>query len=46
MVEFTAFAFTASNACCRDIVASWAGGEDGREVIDRVLPIIPQVLTV
>ncbi|XP_002741815.1 methyltransferase HEMK2-like [Saccoglossus kowalevskii] len=29
----------------RDIVASWAGGIDGRQVIDRILPIIPTVLS-
>ncbi|XP_053382219.1 methyltransferase N6AMT1-like isoform X2 [Mercenaria mercenaria] len=27
------------------IEASWAGGEDGREVINRVLPLVPQLLS-
>ena len=28
-----------------DIAASWAGGERGRRVIDRFLPLLPSLLT-
>jgi len=28
-----------------DIVAAWAGGEDGREVIDAFLPLVPRFLS-
>ena len=27
-----------------DIYASWAGGEDGREIIDRFLPTVEELL--
>lgn len=27
------------------IARSWAGGEKGREVMDRVFPLIPQLLS-
>ncbi|KMT15736.1 hypothetical protein BVRB_3g057140 [Beta vulgaris subsp. vulgaris] len=30
---------------CGGIVASWAGGEDGRSVIDRILPIVDKLLS-
>lgn len=37
--------YSAPDPPCRDIAAAWAGGVDGREVIDRVLPLIPQLLS-
>lgn len=29
----------------RGIEASWAGGKNGREVIDRVLPVVARLLS-
>lgn len=29
----------------KDIAAAWAGGKDGRLVIDRLLPVIPTLLS-
>ncbi|KAG0467175.1 hypothetical protein HPP92_018755 [Vanilla planifolia] len=30
---------------CEGITASWAGGEDGRVVIDRILPVVNELLS-
>lgn len=37
---------THKHACtpCSGLAAAWAGGVDGREVTDRVLPLLPRLL--
>lgn len=30
---------------CRGLAAAWAGGEDGREVTDRFLPVLARCLS-
>lgn len=30
---------------CEGITASWAGGEDGRQVINRILPVVDELLS-
>ncbi|KAJ9083784.1 HemK methyltransferase member 2, variant 2 [Entomophthora muscae] len=36
---------TSGGVCKEAIAASWAGGIDGREVIDRLLPLLPSLLS-